>query len=166
MIGIYTCVALVLISFFAINKTHISQYLLPKYMLAETPFEENICNQVVVKINNNQLTPDHSGKVILPNELIHASKNGTVYVTRNKSGVLMVLFLSWIGKGSNLTGYLYVSKPISSNEIHKDYYEQKYSAIDIMGPGLENVRMGPQPIEVILGRKLSNNYFYVYRNLD
>jgi hypothetical protein len=71
------------------------------------------CQRIVQDIERGVLIADADGIVRLPFVL---QEGCAAYVTHRSDGNLLVLFPYWLGKGSDLRGYLYVSKGLSSIE--------------------------------------------------
>lgn len=132
---------------------------------SETKFQEAESKSIFAAVQDGTLVPDAAGAVTLPNNFASISKDGKAYVTRRGS-LLIVLLPTWLGKGSNLRGYLLCSRPLTPSDMHKDEYEGKYDAIDILTPGAWGGPVPPTQTEVKVERNLSNNIYYVSRSLD
>src|SRR5437016_13405926 len=64
---------------------------------AEIPFNESECARVAAQIVAGRRTPDATGLVVLPANLSNVTKDGHVYVTHKRNGLLLVLFPTWRG---------------------------------------------------------------------
>lgn len=127
-------------------------------------FKEVGAKKIFAAVQNGTLIPDATGTVVLPSNLNYVTVDGRAYVTR-KGDLLMVLLPTWEGRDSNLRGYLLCSRPLTSADMHKDEYEEKYDAINIFTPGPQYESL-PTQVEVILERKLNTSTYYVSRSLD
>src|SRR5262249_41434820 len=99
--------------------------------LREIPFHRAQARRIVASVKNGKLRPDANGRISLPSSQVSTTIDGRVYVMRRQTGLLMVLFPTWQGKGFNLRGYLFCSRSLHQGDIHKDFYAQKYNAIDV-----------------------------------
>jgi hypothetical protein len=88
----------------------------------------------------------------LPSDLREASVDGEIYVSRPSTNQLLVVFNTWRGKGSNMEGYLYAAKPLSTAEISKDYYGH---SVVVIGP-----------MELVLEKQLEPSWYRVSYKLD
>lgn len=131
-------------------------------------------SQIYSAVANRKLKPNSAGVVNLPTTLATATADGKVYVTR-KGKLLMVLFPTWRGKGSNLRGYLRCNRSLTPTDTHQDEYEQKHDAVNVFAPGAwSEPASSPQfrtpPVqrqtEVILEKKLRNHTYYVSHSID
>jgi hypothetical protein len=139
----------------------------------EIPFNRAEAQQIVAGVLNGRLRPDVHGRVILPPWQAPASADGRVYVTRKQKGLLLILFPTWRGKGSNVAGYLFSSRSLQPSDLHKDFYDLKYDAIDLAYLPFQDHRWPPglsssanQLVEVILERKVAPHWYYVSHRLD
>jgi hypothetical protein len=123
--------------------------------LREIPFRKEEAQKIVTGVINHTLPADRSGRVKLPPSLASASKDGGVYVTRKRNGQILILFPTWQGKGGNVRGYLFCSRPLTKTEENGDALELTYLA-----------RLSPEPEGVMLQRKVSANWYYVSYGLD
>jgi hypothetical protein len=121
--------------------------------------------KIYTLVQKGQIIPDQDGYAKLPEQFSSSTIYGNIYITR-KGDLLMVLFPTWIGKGSNLKGYLHTSRPFKSTDIHKDSYSGDKDAIDVHVPGQSDPR-GPEKLtEIRLEKKMSNGIYYVSRSID
>src|SRR5579871_2752242 len=75
------------------------------------PFDQKTCQAVFDQVRSGTLSADRDGVVKLPSRTAWCTSDGSVYVTRRKTGALMVLFPMWRGKGRNVTGYVFCLGP-------------------------------------------------------
>lgn len=108
--------------------------------------------RVIENLQNGEIKVSENGIAILPSELSHASLGGEIYTSRAENGQLRVAFKTWQGKGRNMIGFLFVSRPLVGDEIQSDYY------------GNRVVKVGP--IEVSLGKKIGANWYSASYQLD
>lgn len=101
---------------------------------------------------------------VLPPEYSSVTTDGRAYVTRKSGKLVLLHFCTWRGKGSNLKGYLYCSRPLSATELHKDFYSQKKDAIQVNGRRLSPTSVGE--VGVWLERKINDQWYSVASDLD
>jgi hypothetical protein len=124
-------------------------------VLREVPFRKEEAQKIVTGVRNGTLSADRTGRIILPPSLASTTKDGKVYVTHKENGLLLILFPTWQGKGANMHGYLFSSRPLTETEkkqgvIYLAYLAQPYA----------NPKPDP-PMGVILEREVSTNWYYV-----
>jgi len=89
---------------------------------------------VVDAVLSGALAPDSLGVVRLPPDLSKATPRGEVMVDR-RPGLTLILFPTFYGRGNDLQGYLYCSRPLTS----LDWY-----SIDWGSGGVhEHIDVGP-----------------------
>jgi hypothetical protein len=132
----------------------------------EVAFNEAAYRRVVAAISARRLLPDTSGLVTLPASLSSIAKFGKVYVTRKDGGLLLVLFPTWRGKGSNVAGYLCSSRTLSKADTHVEFYTGRSEAIEVNGPRVWPRGKRAGPIQVTLERMVSPQWYYVSYTLD
>ena len=118
-------------------------------------FERQAANLGVGQVDNGALKPDANGRVKLNGALAHLSKYGEIYVTRNCSGTVWVLFPTSEGKGSNLRGYLYCSTPATG---------AAPVTINVLGP-----QLGPPPTALIdysVDKQIDPNWYQIHFDLN
>ena len=121
--------------------------------------------EIIDQVTSGMLVPDKAGVVKLPANLRGATVTGEVYVTKAPSGATLILFPTWIGKAFNLRGHLYCSKPLGPG----DTYDDGGPAIDLYGPvvlGAPGMPSSIQPYERWIEKKINDNWYVVYRNID
>src|SRR5436309_1275188 len=131
----------------------------------EKAFDAVSFTHVAHEILSRKLKETADGIVVLPQEYTSATVDGKVYVTRKSGGLTLLLFTTWRGKGSNLRGYLFCSRPLRTTEIHKDSYNSKTDAVEVKGPR----PITPSPVgevEVWLERRINSQWYYVAYGLD
>jgi hypothetical protein len=119
------------------------------------------------EIRAGKLKETTAGMVVLPQQYASVTADGRVYVTRKRGDLDLIFFPTWRGKGSNLRGYLFCSRPLNTAELHKDFYSHKTDAIRVNGP--RPVIPAPTPVgevEVWLERKISDQWYSVAYGLD
>jgi hypothetical protein len=131
----------------------------------EQGFDGTGFSKIYTLVEKGQIVPDKYGYAKLPEQFAPSTKHGTIYVTR-KGNLLMVLFPVWNGKGSNLRGYLYTSRPLNSADTHKGEYLGVDDAVDVHVPGQEGSSYPTVLTEVLLKKKMSGTIYYVSRSLD
>jgi hypothetical protein len=119
------------------------------------PFDQRAARFVVTQVTNGALNPDVNGVVKLPPRSKDTSLNGEVYVTKDSSGTVWVLFRTWQGKWANLQGYLYRSTPAAGP-----------------APPIINV-LGPIPLptptqenDYFVDRQIDPNWYQIHRDQD
>jgi hypothetical protein len=129
-------------------------------VLREIPFRNETAQRIIAAVRNGTLSADRNGQIILPPWLAAASKDGRVYVTHKGNGLRLFLFPTWQGKGGNVRGYLFCSRPLTKSE-------EKQGAIDLayLARPSPNPHMDP-PVGAMLERKVSANWYYVSGSLD
>jgi hypothetical protein len=137
----------------------------------ERPFDLKLAQKVVAEVAHGKMKPDGKGAVVLPARYasLSAATSRRIWVTHRGSGLTLILFPTWQGKGSNLAGYLFCSRPLIRADTHPDYYEQKHDAIDLTYypyPLLKPVPGGERSVEVTLDRKVSPAWYEVSHSLD
>ncbi len=78
--------------------------------------------------------------------------DGEIYISRPSTNQLLVVFKTWRGKGLNMEGYFYATKPLSAAEINTDYYGHSVVAVG--------------PMDLVLEKKLDANWYRVSHKLD
>ena len=125
-------------------------------------YDKRKCEEVFESILQGELTPNERGQVFPINEYALAAKLGIVYVTHEADGLVMALFPMYVGEGTNMGGYLYCSRPLTSAEIGKDH-----AGRDIVNIYSHYWYSGSQTgvrIDVYVRRKVSPIIYYVYEN--
>jgi hypothetical protein len=133
----------------------------------EQAYDATSFTRVAREILAGKLKENADGMVVLPQEYASVTADGRVYVTRKSGDLDLLLFPTWRGKGSNLKGYLFCSRPLKATEIQKDFYSQKKDAIQVKGP--RPVTPAPTPVgdvEVWLERRINDQWSYVAYGLD
>lgn len=110
-------------------------------------YKIDLYNKIIKKLKNNDLKIIN-GKVRLPDKFDIASSNKVVFATKVNND-LHVLFRTWIGKGWNMRGFLYVEKKI--NESQRKRLGEELKILD-------------QPYTII--KKINDNWYYVSWSLD
>ena len=113
---------------------------------------EKLYLQVIERLKTGELKTGGAGDIQLPPELRSASVDGEVCVSQPSTNQMIVVFKTWRGKGANMEGFLYSEKPLSEDEIGKDYYGS--SVIPIAG------------IEIVLEHRITPNWYRVNYRLD
>jgi hypothetical protein len=109
-----------------------------------------------------------SGVVKLPPRLAAATVTGEVYVTRAPSGAVLILFVTWQGKGTDIRGYLYASKPLGPDDTTTDVAgRQRIRLLGPMPPGESDTEaVLPTPIDRQITEKISENWYAVFGGSD
>lgn len=90
------------------------------YGLIELPFRKRQALRIVTDVKSGQLQANRDGVAVLPLNLASTTIDGRVYATRRPGGLLLILFPLWRGKGSNLRGYLFTSRPLTGADTYLD----------------------------------------------
>jgi len=121
----------------------------------ETAFDMQAANLVATQVANGTFKPDANGRVTLTGALAHLSSYGQIYVTRNSSGTVWILFQTAEGKGTNLRGYLYCSAPAVG---------AVPTTINVLGP-----QIGSPPTALIdysVDHQIDPNWYQVHFDLN
>lgn len=108
--------------------------------------------RVIERLQDGRLKAGKVGDFDLPADVANASFGGTVFMARTGSNELAVVFKTWVGKGRNLEGYLYVARPLTNGEVERDVYGNQ------VFPGDE--------IDLVLEEQLGANWYRVSYRLD
>ena len=109
-------------------------------------------NEVIRLILSGQMSISPGGITTLPASLASASVGGEIYASSPSSGQMLIAFKDWIGKGRNMSGLLFCSRPLTSGDIEKDYY------------GEDVIQVGP--IQLVLEKQIDPNWYEVSYGLD
>jgi hypothetical protein len=111
-----------------------------------------ICQRVAVELQAGKLKPDGQGAVRLPTEFAEACVDGRAFITTNQTGVPWLLLRTWVGKGANLTGYLFAPglQAKAGNE-----FQVITDAAGIVAP-----------VEVTVENAMNKSWFIVHRGED
>src|SRR5947209_20424354 len=82
-------------------------------VLMEDSFNQREAEKEVGVVINGALKADADGEVVLPARCASVSRTGKAYVTHDSNGSPLILFPTWQGKGQNIRGYVYSSRPIT-----------------------------------------------------
>lgn len=127
----------------------------------EEAFNIEVAEHVVADIKAGRLPVAKDGRAVLPDGAAGLSVDGAVYVTRASDGAQGCLFPSWLGKGSNLRGYLYLAKP-SRAMLWRDS-----STGALVFSGILPVTGAPPKVgEAQVEQKLGRGWHLVSRTLD
>ncbi len=119
---------------------------------------------IVLDIKQGKLKSDTKGVIVLPDCYKSTTCNGKVYIHHKSNGLLLILFETWQGHDSNMTGVLYCSQTLSHSDLHK-YDRTKQLEIEMMiGDRIQG--MTGESVEVRLDKKIDNHWYYVSRGLD
>jgi hypothetical protein len=72
-----------------------------------------------------------TGSVPLPADQKSLTADGNIYVDKAHHASVIIIFDTWVGKGANMEGYLYSSKPLTNADLTKDYYGE--AVIELFG---------------------------------
>jgi len=122
------------------------------------PFNRELCEKAVKLIESGKIEfIDNQCK--LPPELFDAALNGIIYRDPVHN---WILFPQWEGKGGNIHARLYVKNGLATSDTYESSFDSKYKSIsfqmNFMGKLIKK--------ELILGEKISGNWYFVYWNLD
>jgi len=122
-------------------------------------------DQIIESVKRGTLVPDEAGVVALPDALMKATVTGEVYVTTTANGSTLILFPTWVGKGTNLDGYLYCSKSLAKGDTYED---GPYRIIRLRGPVVQGPpgSQPPGPVPRIIGRAIDENWHEVSSRWD
>jgi hypothetical protein len=117
-------------------------------------FKQNraICLKSIGYLQQQQMKTNWTGVVQLPAELHKASVDGEILVSSTYSNMFLVVFKTWRGKGSNMEGWLFASRPLIEPDVQKNYYGQK--TVTVNG------------VDLVLGDQFDTNWFEVSYRLD
>lgn len=132
-------------------------------MRATTPNPSQLVS-VFHQIQQGKLKPSQDGSVRLTGRDALLTKDHRAYVTHNSNHLVAVLFPTWIGKGSNLQGYLYCSRSLGPADISKDSYGDKVIGLNTPGPWSKEIPA--HLMEVTIDRQISPGIYHVSRSLD
>jgi hypothetical protein len=133
----------------------------------EKAYDRTSFTHVAHEILAGNLKENADGMVVLPQENASVTADGKVYVTHKSGNLGLLLFTTWRGKGSNLKGYLFCTRPLKATEIQKDFYTHKADAIQVKGP--RPVTPAPTPVgevEVWLERRINDQWYSAAYGLD
>ncbi len=128
----------------------------------DSPLDQSQAKIVFEQVQRGELLPDSAGRVTLPATHSSLTRDGRIYVTR-KGDLLMVLFPTWRGRGTDVRGYLWCNRPLKAADVEKDYWDGPQPAITVnLGA------FGGRPIsnQVILETSLEKMPYYVSCLLD
>lgn len=120
--------------------------------------------QVFYEVQRKKLVPGAAGQVTLPAAYSTLTRDGRIYVTR-KDDLLLVLFPTWRGKGTNVTGYLWCNRPLVTDDFKPDAYGES-STIEVWGPGPWTDMAPPRQSLLSLETPLGAMPYYVSRSMD
>ena len=120
--------------------------------------------KVVNEISHGELTPNVDGVVTLPEEFQSLTVDRKAYVTQVATGPMAVLFINWVGKGSNLNGHLFYRGELDSLALRTEYDDSK--TIEIVGPILEWIPNAPKKVRVHYETTRIANWYHVVRSED
>jgi hypothetical protein len=135
----------------------------------EKAFDAASFTHVAHEILSGRLNEHPVGLVVLPQAHASLTADGRVYVTRKNGGLVLILFPTWRGKGSNLEGYLFCSRRLKAADIQKDSYTQKAAVLRVKVPQPITPSITPSPVgeaEVRLERKINGQWYEVAYGLD
>jgi hypothetical protein len=127
-------------------------------VLMEDSFNQSAAQQVVAAVASGALKSDRDGEIALPARWASLTRTGKVYVTRDRDGTRRMLFPTWEGKGGNVRGYVYSSRPITTDTIGLRYF----AFLTRSGP----YHSAPSPNTVNVDRKITANWYHVHYDMD
>lgn len=110
------------------------------------------CREVLDRLRDGRLAIPGNNVLVLPEELASASVDGEVYVAVPESDLLLVVFKTWRGKGHNMEGLLFASRPLRPTDMRLDYY------------GNSSIVIGPVPL--VIDEEVDQNWYKVSYRLD
>ncbi len=88
----------------------------------ESPFNIAKGNAIIAAINSGRLSEDVKGQVILPVDLSYGFESNFIYLTRNKSGLLLVYFPTAESR-SGTRGYIFCSRELNKNDLDQEFID-------------------------------------------
>jgi len=122
-------------------------------------FELEKAERVIAEIRAGRLRPSPDGEVAMPDEFAQLTCDGRVYVTYYSNDRQAYLFPIWVGKGSNLQGFLRIEGAVSGLFWHGDEGTFCEALLPVTGG---TPKMG----EIEIGSERSTNWFCVSRTAD
>lgn len=133
-------------------------------VLEETTLDRVACRGIFQRVSGATLAPSTTGEFKLPPAMAASTNDGKIYITR-KNGLVMVLFVTWRGKGSNLRGYLYCDRKLTPKDMHLDSLSRTNMVIDAMVPWVPGGSPA-SPVELSIYKDQGDNIYYVGRDSD
>ena len=130
-------------------------FLTPTGWTPDIPFDHNAATGIASQIAGGALQPDADGIVKLPPGTKALSRYDEVYVTRDSSGVIWVLFRTSQGHGIDLRGYLYRSTPTAG---------PTPATLRVLGPTIG--KPPTEKIDYFVDHQVDANWYQVYMNLN
>jgi hypothetical protein len=120
--------------------------------------------EIVNAIAGGKLVPNIEGVVILPPEYGALSTDGKVLATAVNGKPMAILFINWIGKGSNLIGYLFYPGSLDSLGRRQEYDDSM--TIEIIGPRPDWPPNDTAKVRVRYEATKTVNWYHVMRTED
>ena len=117
-------------------------------------FEKNrtVYLNAIGSLQSEKNQSNWSGVIRLPPKFSAASIDGEAVVSTAYTNNFIAVFKTWRGKGSNMEGYLYTSRPLGKSEIHTNYYGDP--VLDV------------NSVDLVLGKQVQSNWYAVSFRLD
>jgi hypothetical protein len=108
--------------------------------------------------------PNVEGVVTLPPEYQTLATDGKIFVTAVNGKPTAILFINWMGKGSNLVGYLFYPGMLDSLGSRKEYDDSM--TIEIIGPKPDLPPNDATKVRVQYEATKTANWYHVVRTSD
>lgn len=118
--------------------------------------------EVVAAVKSGTLRPNRRGVVALPRRWAGLTSGNVVFVNRSH-GRLMVLFPVTRGRDANLTGQLYVDRPLDGSVLERDGYGE--TVIDFLIGDRIPGNIG-EPVTITVDGHSGPHWYSVHRSLD
>ena len=110
---------------------------------------------ILEQIDNGTLVADTNGEIRLSAAYGNLVANNIIYVGRTSDGRPKVLFPTWLGRGNDLDGYLYVHGGIRAGDSYPAYWA---SGTELY------VDVGPR--KMLPFKAIKYEWYYITRRLD
>jgi hypothetical protein len=78
----------------------------------------NRYDSVLVAFKNHSIPTTEDGRVDLAKQFPGVTGHNDAYITYREDGTFIVMFPTYYGKGSEITGLLYTSRPLTDEDTH------------------------------------------------